>query len=114
MLNLLLLNQIIIWQCSSPLFDRTARYRKLIGKLIYISITRPELAYNVHILAQFMHTPRKEHWEEVIKVVRYLKGRPRQSILLKSDSSLTLIAYSDSDWASCLITRSVRVFYFFV
>jgi hypothetical protein len=56
--------------------DDPARYRQLVGRLIYLTITRSELSYCVHILAQFMHQPSKAHWEAAVKVVRYLKGNP--------------------------------------
>lgn len=65
-------------------------YRRLIGRLIYLSFTRPDLAYAVHILSQFMHKPRQEHWEAGLRVVRYLKGCPGQGILLRSDCDLSL------------------------
>ena len=65
-------------------------YRRLVGRLIYLAITRLDLAYSVHILSQFMHEPRTEHWEAALRVVRYLKGTSGQGILLRSDNDLTL------------------------
>ncbi|KAL2903744.1 Retrovirus-related Pol polyprotein from transposon TNT 1-94, partial [Bienertia sinuspersici] len=81
------------------------RYRRLVGRLIYLSFTRPDLAYAVHILAQFMQAPRMEHWDAALRVVRYLKGSPGQGILLPSNCDLRLIGWCDSDWASCPLTR---------
>lgn len=81
-------------KAPGPLFDQSDRYLRLIGKLVYLTLTRPKLVYDVHILAQFMHTTRKEHWEAVLHLVRYLKGC---SILLQSDSPLILTVYRDSD-----------------
>ena len=72
-------------------------YRRLVGRLIYLAVTRPDLAYSVHILSQFMHEPRTEHWEAALRVVRYLKGTSGQGILLRSDSDLTLQGWCDSD-----------------
>ncbi|CAH9071582.1 unnamed protein product [Cuscuta epithymum] len=80
-------------------------YRRLVGRLIYLSFTRPDLAYSVHSLSQFMQAPRREHWSAALRVVRYLKGSPGQGILLSSSSTLTLTAWCDSDWASCPLTR---------
>ena len=49
------------------------RYRRLIGRLIYLSTTRPELSYVIHVLSQFMHCPKEEQWDTALRVVRYLK-----------------------------------------
>ena len=60
------------------------------GRLIYLAVTRPDLAYSVRMLSQFMQEPRQEHWEATLRVVRYLKGTLGQDILLPSDSDLSL------------------------
>ncbi|CAH9072717.1 unnamed protein product [Cuscuta europaea] len=49
-------------------------YRHLVGRLIYLYFTRPDLAYDIHILSQFMQAPRQDHWHVALRVVRYLKG----------------------------------------
>ncbi|KAJ1689062.1 hypothetical protein LUZ63_013217 [Rhynchospora breviuscula] len=87
-------------------------YRRLIGRLIYLTITRPELCYAVHILAQFMHDPLQIHYAAVLRVVRYLKKNPGQGIVLQSKNDLQLYGYYDSDWASCPITRRSLTCYF--
>ena len=88
------------------------QYRRLVGRLIYLTITRPELSYCVHMLAQFMQQPKDEHWEAALRVVRYLKGNPGQGILLHFDCDLKLYAYCDSDWANCSLTRRSLTGYF--
>ena len=67
---------------SGPVLSDPESYRRLVGRLIYLAVTRPDLAYSVHILSQFMQEPRKEHWEAALRVVKYLKGTPGQGILL--------------------------------
>jgi Reverse transcriptase (RNA-dependent DNA polymerase) len=80
------------------------RYRRLVGGLIYLTITRPELSYSVHILAQFMQKPLAPHYDAALRVMKYLKGNLGQGILLHVNSQLQLNAYCDSDWASCPAT----------
>ncbi|GJZ92855.1 zinc finger, CCHC-type containing protein, partial [Tanacetum coccineum] len=57
---------------SDPVINRITKYQKLIGKLIYLTDTKPDISYVVHYLSQFMHKPLKSH----LKVLRYLKGSP--------------------------------------
>ena len=54
------------------------RYEKLVRKLIYLSITRPSIAYSVSVVSQFMHSPNEEHLEVVYQVLKYLKGSPKK------------------------------------
>lgn len=89
---------------SAFLYD-PEQYRRLVGRVIYFPFTRPDFSYAVHILSQFMHTSRVDHWEAALRVVRYLKGTPGQGILLSAHSDLLLSGWCDSDWASCPLTR---------
>jgi hypothetical protein len=52
------------------------RYQRLVGKLIYLSHTRPDIVYAVSIVSQFMHCPSEEHMEAVIRILRLLKSSP--------------------------------------
>ncbi|XP_021836873.2 uncharacterized mitochondrial protein AtMg00810-like [Spinacia oleracea] len=80
-------------------------YQKLVGKLIYLTITRPDIAFTVHVLSKFMHKPTNVHMQAAIRVLRYLSGSQSQGILLASKSYARLQAYCDSDWACCPSTR---------
>lgn len=80
-------------------------YQCLVGKLIYLTVTRPNITFSVHILSQYMHHPIDAHMEAAKKLLRYLVGNPAQGIILASSSNLCIQAYSDSDWANCPITR---------
>ena len=75
----------------SPLLENVERYRRLVERLIYLSFTRSNLAYSVHVLSQFLPTPRRDHWDAAVRVVRYLKGCSGQGILLRSVTCLCLV-----------------------
>lgn len=76
-------------------------HRKLVGRLIYLTITRLDLAYAVHVLSQFMDKPRVPHLEAVYRVLCYVKHTPRRGIVFPVGSTIQLNAYCDGDWARC-------------
>ncbi|GAV84025.1 hypothetical protein CFOL_v3_27470 [Cephalotus follicularis] len=80
-------------------------YRQMVGQLIYLTVTHPDIVYTVNILSQFMHKPRQTHMDAALHLLRYLKATPGQGILLSSQSDFSFKAYCDSDWASCPMTR---------
>ncbi|XP_062075624.1 uncharacterized mitochondrial protein AtMg00810-like [Humulus lupulus] len=90
---------------KGPLLADPERYRRLVGHLISLSFTHPNFSYTVHILAQFMQHPRRNHWDAALRTVRYLKGFLGQGILLRTDCELSLTGWCDSDWATCPLTR---------
>ena len=90
---------------DGELLNDATKYRRLVGRLIYLTVTRPDIVYFVQTLSQFMHEPRKPHWDAALRVLRYIKGTPGQGLLFSSNNSLALKAYCDSDWAGCLTTR---------
>uniref|UniRef100_A0A2N9EIP0 Reverse transcriptase Ty1/copia-type domain-containing protein n=1 Tax=Fagus sylvatica TaxID=28930 RepID=A0A2N9EIP0_FAGSY len=70
---------------GAPVED-PAQYRRLVGRLIYLTITRPDITYSVHIFSQFMHDPHQGHLDVAMRVFRYLKSSPGQGIFLSSSS----------------------------
>lgn len=81
------------------------KYRRLVGRLIYLTVTRPNFVYSVQTLSQFMHEPQRPHWDAAMRVLRYIKGTPSQGLLFSSTDNLTLKAFCDSDWGGCHTTR---------
>ncbi|XP_027903699.1 uncharacterized protein LOC114163592 [Vigna unguiculata] len=75
------------------------RYQRLVGKLIYLSHTRPDITYAVNDVSQFMHDPRKFHMDIVERILRYLKSTPGKGILFSNNGNLNVEGYNDADWA---------------
>ncbi|XP_071699347.1 uncharacterized protein [Rutidosis leptorrhynchoides] len=89
-------------------------YQKLVGRLIYLTLTRPDISFAVHILSQYMHAPLQSHMNLAFRTLRYLKGSPGKGIQLVKGNESSLYAYSDSDWGKCKLNRksvTVQLFY---
>ncbi|XP_039159628.1 uncharacterized mitochondrial protein AtMg00810-like [Eucalyptus grandis] len=89
---------------NSILIDPSG-YQRLVGKLIYLTMTRPDISYAVHTLSQFMHSPKQSHLDAALKVVKYLKKCTRLGILLSKQCDMKMKAYCDADYATCPTSR---------
>ncbi|GKA75309.1 ribonuclease H-like domain-containing protein [Tanacetum coccineum] len=76
---------------DDPLLDNITCYQKLLGKLIYLTHTRPDIAYFVHCLAQYMHSPLKSHLNCALNVLRYLKNAPEAEYRSLSSTACEII-----------------------
>ncbi|KAL4580545.1 hypothetical protein LXL04_016743 [Taraxacum kok-saghyz] len=94
-----------VFDTNDTYLDNITDFQKLIGKLIYLTITRPDISYSVQVLSQFMHKPTKYHLNVALRLLRYLKGSPGKGIAIRKSDVLNLQGYSDGDWAKCLFTR---------
>ncbi|GAU31242.1 hypothetical protein TSUD_149280 [Trifolium subterraneum] len=89
---------------SKP-YEDVQLYRRLIGKLLYLCNTRPDISFATQQLSQFLHKPSINHYNAASRVIRYLKHNPGRGIFLPRNSDMQLLGFSDSDWAGCLDTR---------
>ena len=71
----------------------------MVGSLIYLIVTRLDLAYVVHLVSQFMFAPRFTHYVAVLHILQYIKGTLFHGLHFSAQSSLELRAYADADWA---------------
>lgn len=81
------------------------RYRRLVGRLLYLTVTRPDITFAVNLLSQSMHAPRLPHQDAANRILRYLKGTFSHGIFFSSINNICMVAYTDFDWASCPLTR---------
>ena len=80
-------------------------YQRLIGKLIYMNHTRPDISYAISLLIQFMSEPYEIHLRAVYRILAYLKFTAGQRLFFTREGGLSLEAYTDSDWAGSVIDR---------
>ncbi|WKA12032.1 hypothetical protein VitviT2T_029468 [Vitis vinifera] len=74
-------------------------YRRLVGSLVYLTVTRPDISYAVHQVSQYLSAPRSTHYAVVLRILRYLKGTLFHGLFYSAQSPLILRAFSDADWA---------------
>ena len=87
------------WDNATALLEDAGIYRRLVGKLIFLSVTRPDISYAVSILSQFMQAPLTIHLEGVYRLLAYLKRAPGKGLLYRRHGHLHIEAYSDSGFA---------------
>lgn len=81
------------------------RYQRLVGRLIYLSHTRPDIGFAVSAVSQFMHNPTEEHMDAVFRILKYLKMTPRKGLFFKKSEYRNIEIYSDADWAGDITNR---------
>ena len=77
---------------SNPSF-----YRRLVGSLVYLTVTRPDISYAVHQVSQHLSAPRSTHYAAVLHILRYLKGTLFHGLFYSAQSPLVLCAFSNAD-----------------
>jgi hypothetical protein len=89
-------------------------FQRLVGKLIYLTVTRPDISYSISQISKFMHSHRTCHVDAIDRILRYLKGTPEKRIWFKNNDSNEICGYSDADWAGSFDRKSTTGFYTFV
>lgn len=96
---------LVLGQGSELMMEAPDFYRQLVGQLLYLSLTCPDISYATQQLSQFVAQPTSVHWNATLHVLKYLKGCPSLGVFISSQSNLQLTAYCDADWGSCPDTR---------
>ncbi|XP_044478603.1 uncharacterized mitochondrial protein AtMg00810-like isoform X1 [Mangifera indica] len=81
------------------------KFQRLVGKLIYLSHTRPDIAFAVSMVSQYMHSPGREHFNATYRILRYLKGTPGKGLMFRKNNNLQIEVYTDADWVGCTTDR---------
>ena len=75
------------------------RYRSIVGMLQYLTLTRPDIAFAVNKVCQFLHSPTSIHWTTVKRILRYIRGTLRVGLKITKSKYTLVSAFSDADWA---------------
>ena len=81
------------------------RYQRLVGRLIYFSHSRPDIAFVVSLVSQFMHSPREAHLVVVNQILQYLKSTPGNGLYFEKGEKKNVKAFIDADWVGNVMGR---------
>ncbi|XP_071695381.1 uncharacterized mitochondrial protein AtMg00810-like [Rutidosis leptorrhynchoides] len=90
--------QTLYMEDEAELADK-GQYQRMVGKLIYLAHTRPDIAHAVGVVSQFMHQPQVHHMEAVFRIIRYLKKTTDHGVIFKGNGHLKTQIYTDASWA---------------
>jgi hypothetical protein len=90
---------------DGELLTDVTEYRRLVGRLNYLTISRPAITYSVNKLSQFVSKPRLPHLQALHHLLRYIKATAGQGIFFPAVPNLKVSAYVDADWGSCSDSR---------
>eukprot|EP00253_Pinus_taeda_P018863 PITA_18863 len=97
---------------SSKDFDPNL-YKIIVGSLMYLTLTRPDIMFVVSLISRFMERPKEAHWQGEKRILRYVKGTKRFGILYTVSESSDLVGYTDSDCAGSVDDRKSTSGYLF-
>ena len=96
---------------EGDLLEDPTPYRSIVGKLNFLTNTRPNLSYAIKTLSQFMQKPRSSHRLALQHILLFVNHTCGQGIFLKASNKITIQAFSDSDRGSCIDTRASIIDY---
>ena len=88
-------------------------YKKLVGSLMYLTATRPDITYGVSLISRFMNSPKVSHWQVGKRILKYISGTRNYGISYSRSNDFKLIGYTDSDCVGCIDDRKSTSSYVF-
>jgi hypothetical protein len=87
----------LVATCTSPKVDATL-YCQLVGSLLYLTHTHPDISFVVGLVSWYMKTPHEIHWKEAKRILWYVQGTVQFEIHYSSGGTPLLVGFTDSDW----------------
>ena len=89
-------------------------YRQLIGNLLYLTHSRPDICYAMNVVSIYMQKPHDLYWKAAKRILQYIQGTRTYGIHYAADFELELVGYTDSDWVGDSIDRKSTSRYVFM
>jgi hypothetical protein len=99
---------------DDELLEDINHFQRLVGKLIYLTVTRPDISFSISQISKFMHASRTTHLNAMDRILRYLKGTPINGIWMKNNNYNEICGYSDADWVESFDRKLTTGFCTFV
>jgi len=93
------------------LFEDIGRYMRMVKKLNYLTVTKPNITFAISVVSHFLSASRTTHLEVVIRILRYLKKDLRIGLFYSDHGHTRVAGFSDTDWAGCLFDRRLTTEY---
>ncbi|XP_059289347.1 secreted RxLR effector protein 161-like [Lycium ferocissimum] len=84
-------------------------YKGMIGSLLYLTVSRPDIAFSVGLCARFQSNPKESHLKAIKRILRYLKGTSELGLWYPRGSNFNLVGYTDADYAGCMVDRESTI-----
>ncbi|RDX81341.1 Copia protein, partial [Mucuna pruriens] len=92
-------------RCEESPIKEKSQYQRLVGKLVYLSHTRPDIVYAISVVSQFMHDPRERHLQAVERILQHLKVSLGKGLLFRKEGTSSMEIYTDADYAGPVVDR---------
>ena len=101
----------LVPKSGGPL-SNTEKYRRLVGKLKYLTVTCPNISFANSMVSQFLNFPCEDHWNTIIRILKYIEVSPEKSLLYGPNNHTKVLCYSYANWAGSPSNRITTFGYY--